>query len=246
MNRFTHINILLGCLTVFFGAVGAVGCQSDSGETDDTDSEEDSGPAPVCPIPTELVTTEVIIPQDGAICISDRLNWDPNEQVSGCHLVLKYEYDQAEYQTAPLCPSGDGQEWIDDEGDLTVATHDDGSTHWIRSCFVQKRPSPILCADMAGNEAYDDYETSGFGWFYCENPGENNAIACSDGEDNDSDGDVDADDADCSGCVSGGECRNACPYQVSLSSDALAEAAASDSANIVCLTRVYFEDPNCM
>ena len=252
-NKFPITSWLMGVglLMVFSG------CQKVAdGENDDsdamaplqstgTDSDQGADATPVCPVPTELLTTELDIKQEDASCFPRRLDWNPDSQVSMCHLTLEYRYDQSEYDSAPPCPTDNGQQWEDDEGDLMQESKGDGSLFWVRACMVKKRPYPILCDDMAENEDDENSESEPFEWFYCENPGENNAIACADGADNDRDGNVDADDEDCFGCVTGEACDPACPYNVSLSTEVLREAASADSANIICLRTYQFEDDDC-
>lgn len=170
----------------------------------------------------------------GGSCFEKRLNWDPQNQTAGCNVVFEYRADRSE--KAPECP--EGGKWID-KGELTV----DGD-EWVRKCSVEKIPTEITCSAIPNQKQIMDEE---FGWYYCENPGENNSVACSDGLDNDRDGAIDFDDSDCKDCKEGNTtgCPADCPYKVTLTLKALAEASMADSANVVCLQQYRFEDPNC-
>jgi hypothetical protein len=171
----------------------------------------------------------------GGSCFEKRLNWDPDSETAGCNVVFEYRADRSE--SAPECPSSG--KWID-KGELTV----DGD-EWVRKCSVEKIPTAITCSNFTEEQKASIGEK--FGWYYCENPGENNSVACNDGLDNDRDGKIDFDDSDCDVCKEGdnANCPADCPYKVSLTETALAEASLADDANVVCLQQYRFEDPNC-
>ncbi|MBN2343683.1 MAG: hypothetical protein JXX29_19000 [Deltaproteobacteria bacterium] len=191
---------------------------------------------------------ELIAKNLGGTCYAKRLNWDPQEETAGCNVVYDYKFDKAEHPSAPRCADiGEDAVWVDDEGDLTEAEVKIGSDtvrYWVRSCAVQKIPAPLNCAEF---ENASEVETTQFGWYYCENPGENNSVACADGLDNDRDGLIDGQDDSCDACLgkADGVCPKDCPYKVSISDPALAEAANAADTNVVCLQQYRFEDPNC-
>ena len=185
---------------------------------------------------------EMISENLGGSCFEKRLNWDPESEKAGCNVVFEYRAPRDE--DAPECPDDKEQKWLDD-GELTV---DAGTGEWVRACSVAKLAAPIDCDEMNARGLTSDYMRNEFGWFYCENPGENNMVACNDNLDNDRDGLKDGDDPDCDACLKGGICsENVCPYKVSLTDRALEEAAQARVKNrdVVCLQQYRFEDPNC-
>ncbi|MBN2715421.1 MAG: hypothetical protein JXX14_06170 [Deltaproteobacteria bacterium] len=186
----------------------------------------------------------------GGTCYAKRLSWDPATETAGCNVVFDYYYDKEDYSSPPKCPdindNGKQDEWEDD-GEVTEDTksfQNESAKYWVRSCTVKKLPAPINC-DAMDADLRDDYLHKQFGWFYCENPGEDNSEACKDGLDNDRDGAIDGLDEDCAGCEAGTTCKKDCPYKVSLTDLALAAAATATTKNVVCLQQYRFEDPNC-
>ena len=222
----------------------------DNVSTEADTSSDDREPAHVCPVPIELRTHDVLnIAADGnADCFPERLPWDPSTQVSSCQLIVEYRYDQAADATASECPVDDGQQWIDDEGELVEKTETiDGETQttWIRQCAMTPLAVPINCDEMESDGDNPNDKTAEFGWYYCENPGENNPSACTDGLDNDRDAEIDSDDPDCFGGETGDGFRNVCPYNVFFTDSAAAEAVRTGNAIVSCLKQYDFDDSKC-
>ena len=185
-------------------------------------------------------------------CYGKRLSWDPATETADCNVVFEYQTSKSDASSAPPCPDlaekygNDDFAWVD-EGEVNeraVKLNDEITHYWVRSCTLKKIAAPLDCAKFEG---MDDADNNQFGWYYCENPGENNSIACNDGLDNDRDGEVDAADSDCNFCSGKerGTCPSNCPYKVSITDLALAEAKEAHSANVVCLQQYKFENPNC-
>ena len=238
-----------------------VGCQSnDADETRDTSSgsnvsgdpqDSDShSPAPVCPVPTELRTANVmdLVKDSNSICAPDRLNWDPQSQKSSnCQLVLEYAIDQADYDSPPACPTDNGEQWEESNGDVLEKTEridGENQTFRVRHCIVRQLPAPINCNDVQEDE-YGADDATVFGWYYCENPGEDNMLACTDGLDNDRDAAIDSDDPDCQSCAADQGCADGCPYEITLTPSARTAALEAKSTQIICLVQYHFEDANC-
>ncbi|MBN2716558.1 MAG: hypothetical protein JXX14_11945 [Deltaproteobacteria bacterium] len=195
---------------------------------------------------------EMIAENLNGTCYGKRLSWNPKTETADCNVVYEYLTLKSESRSAPACPDlaekydNDEFKWVGD-GEVTtrmVETENGSEPAWVRSCTVQKIPAPLNCNEF---EDMAEVENTRFGWYYCENPGENNREACNDDLDNDRDGKVDEKDEDCASCISGngGVCKADCPYKVSISDMALAEAQDAYSANVVCLQQYRFEDPNC-
>ncbi|MBN2344482.1 MAG: hypothetical protein JXX29_01710 [Deltaproteobacteria bacterium] len=195
---------------------------------------------------------EMIAENMTGTCYGKRLNWDPSTETANCNVVFEYRTPKADSPDAPPCPDlvekyGNEDFMWQDEGDVRVEPvkiGNDTTDFWVRTCTVEKIPAPLNCNDFDGMANADENQ---FGWYYCENPGENNSVACNDDLDNDRDGLVDDKDPDCDICSgkTSGVCPSDCPYKVSLSGPALTEAAEAFSANVVCLQQYRFEDPNC-
>ncbi|MBN2525790.1 MAG: hypothetical protein JXR76_05300 [Deltaproteobacteria bacterium] len=181
----------------------------------------------------------------GGTCYPKRLSWNPGTEMAECNVVMTYQFSKKEYKIAPTeCPADKGQQWENPKGEL----HQDADgKSWLLACTVKKLPAPINCEDMVGNEDYKSYsDDKKFGWYYCENPGENNTFACTDHLDNDQDGDIDELDDDCKACIDGDPgCAPDCPYKVSLTTAAQEEVIDAFNTNVVCLQQYRFEDPNC-
>lgn len=196
---------------------------------------------------------KLIAEEMGGTCYSKRLSWNPKDETAECNVVFDYLFKKSEYKTAPECPTEDGQQWQSKAGELTqvsLKSGDGNEAYWKRSCTLKKLPAPINCPDiykMSPEEQKKYTDTESFGWYYCENTGEDNSVACSDGLDNDRDGDIDSKDADCAFCTGDDltQCKKDCPYKVSLTPGALREVGAAREANVVCLQQYRFEDPNC-
>ncbi|MBN2716004.1 MAG: hypothetical protein JXX14_09115 [Deltaproteobacteria bacterium] len=260
MKSLTHCHILF--LAIAFAAlVGASGCEgsdaqdtvvagSETGTSSDGDTDSDSDTAsPVCPVPIEIRKSDVLtILQEGADpCYPRRLEWDPQSQTTMCRLVVELEYDQTEYPTAPACPIDNGEQWEDDDDSLIEMSRiSDGETQrfWIRRCTIPQLPAPINCGDMADDQYSDDDETL-FGWYYCETPSEDSAVACADGLDNDGDTKIDGADPDCEKCLDESDCSSQCLYTVALSASARIAALSVGSATMECLTAYRVEVNSC-
>lgn len=183
----------------------------------------------------------------GGACYDKRLNWDPKEETAGCNVVYTYKWNKDDYSSAPKCP--EEYDWSKDSpSEVRVEKIKIGGKNeefWVRDCTVPKLTAPLNCADL-GDKA-KVYENERFGWYYCENPGENTTGACTDRKDNDRDGKEDCLDEDCFDCqICGGPgCEPGCPYMVTLSDDAIDAINDSQEQNIVCLQQYRFADPNC-
>ncbi len=169
-------------------------------------------------------------------CFNRRLMWDASTSTSSCNAVLQFSGDG--------CPEGfawAGQQQVGD------------ADHPVTACVLPKIPVPFECADMSevDRRALMD---NGFGWFYCENGGEDYLDACCDGQDNDQDGKVDMEDegcAACGNCNADGlndyvRCPTDCRYEVTFTRSAIAEGARARGTFLQCLLPVEIDDPNCM
>lgn len=180
-------------------------------------------------------------------CYPKRLGWSPATETAKCNVVFDYKM----YDSSPSCPTDDGQEWIEPNGRIKAkGVNEDGKTFHILSCTAQKLAVPRRCGDKA-SEYENDLDT--FGWFYCENDGENNWGACDDKKDNDNDGAFDCDDDECKACSfcedeslhDSAKCPLKCPYMVSMTPSAMSEARRAVEISIECLQEFKFEDLNC-
>ncbi|MBN2525757.1 MAG: hypothetical protein JXR76_05125 [Deltaproteobacteria bacterium] len=199
---------------------------------------------------------KLIAEEMGGTCYTKRLSWNPKDETAECNVVFDYFWKKSEHKTAPECPTNASQKWESKTGELTQVSLKSGDgyeAYWKRSCTLQKLSAPINCPDiykMSEEDQKKYTDENAFGWYYCENTGEDNSVACNDNLDNDRDGFIDEKDSDCVFCT--GEdttkCKKDCPYKVSLTPGALREVVAAETkveTNVVCLQQYRFEDPNC-
>ncbi|MCK9521821.1 MAG: hypothetical protein M0R76_02105 [Proteobacteria bacterium] len=171
-------------------------------------------------------------------CYAKPLDVDPATNTAYCNTVIKF-FGQ------DTCPGG--LPWAAEE---QVGTPEQP----IVSCTIPKIPANPVCPDPGTPEgdALREIVRNEFGWYYCENRGEDFSDACNDGIDNDGDGLVDCEQPSCQSCkncAADGQgdtalCPLKCRYMMTLTDKALS-MAKNASVEVQCLQQFSFEDPNC-
>jgi hypothetical protein len=141
-------------------------------------------------------------------CFQWALPWDASAKTSECDLTVEY------INEGETCPAVFGGAYPT----IKKEASDDGEETTYMYCPLPKLPTELECGDMT--DAQRAAIAGGFGWFYCENLGDEDfSEACDDGVDNDGDGLTDCGDDQCSDCApcpgaTGSDCSHACQYVV--------------------------------
>lgn len=190
-------------------------------------------------------------------CYDSPLEWDPVRKVAKCDVVAEFT------NSAPgkSCPQEYQREFYEENGKIKSravapevyeakvdreALYDDDDKLIAETVFcpVPKIPVSKNCKQAESDLAnVEGGASKAYGWYYCEESGEDYDQACSDGRDNDGDGKRDGDDPDCADCAAGNaSCDKSCGIVVQLTDAAKRSAGA---LSVQCLQQFSFEDENC-
>ena len=169
-------------------------------------------------------------------CYPNALDVDSVTNTPHCDTVIKY-------LGAEDCPAG--LPWAEE---VQVGTPELP----VAACTLPKIPANPLCPapGTAEERAFNESVRNAFGWYYCENHGEDFSEACNDGIDNDGDGLIDCEQescAACQNCAANGQgdvslCPLKCRYVMTLTDEALF-AAKNGTLEMHCPLLSPSEDP---